>query len=372
MVLVDDLLARFPPSRVGAREFLEAQFDAGLAWVHYPPGLGGHEAPESLQDIVDQRLAAAGAPARTGRHHLIGLGMLSPTLVRFAPAELAASWLRAMWSGAELWCELFSELEAGSDLAGVQTRAERVGDQWEITGQKVWTSLAHSARWGLLLARSQPGTQRQAGLSCFVCDLTAPGVRIEPIRQLTGQAEFNRVVLERVVIPDSHRLGFEGAGWQVVQHALLNDRATISLIADATGAGTAAHLLRLWQADPRHRRREDLYDRVVDVWLESEAIRQTVRAAHRDLAGGGAGFGALAAKIAVSRSWQQIAGLEMDILGAEGLRYDQWAFERPDLEAEDARPPAYRYLRSRGYTMEGGTSEVLLNTIAQRILGMPK
>ncbi|MGW3543512.1 acyl-CoA dehydrogenase family protein [Nocardia niigatensis] len=369
--LIDDLITRVPPESTPGQEFLEAQFDAGLAWVHHPRGLGGLELPESLQHEVDERLAAAGVPPRSGRQHMIGVGMVSPTLVRFAGAANARAWLRAIWSGAELWCELLSELGAGSDLAGVQTRAERVGDHWEITGEKVWTSLAHTASWGLLLARTDVEASDRSGLTCFVCDVTAPGVHIEPIRQVTGQAEFNRVTFDRAVIPDGHRLGEVGAGWRVVQHTLSSDRATIGVIADSDGAGTATHLVELWKSDAGYRRRA-IFDDVVDLWIESQAARLAVRSAQRELAAGGMGLSGIAAKIAVSRSWQRIASIEMEMLGPLGLRYDDWKFRRPDLDAEDSRPAAYRYLRSRGYSIEGGTSEVLLNIIAQRVLGMPK
>ncbi len=222
-----DLLAEHDPATTDRMDFLKARFDAGLAWVHFPVGLGGLDAPRSLQAAVDAELAAAGAPSNEPRRIGIGLGMAAPTILRFGTPEQKQRFLRPLWIGEEVWCQLFSEPGAGSDLAAAGTRAVRDGDDWVVNGQKVWTSSAHTARWGILLARTDPDVPKHQGLSYFVCDMTAPGVDVRPLRQITGEAEFNEVFFNDVRIPDEHRLGDVGQGWQVAQTTLMNERVAI-------------------------------------------------------------------------------------------------------------------------------------------------
>ena len=230
---VGDLLAAHDPAATPPLDFLRARFDAGLAWVHYPPGLGGLGAPRSLQAIADAELAAAGAPDNNPRRIGIGLGMAAPTILAFGTPEQQHRWLRPLWTGEQVWCQLFSEPGAGSDLAGLATRAERAGDGWRVSGQKVWTSMAHQARWAILVARTDPDVPKHAGLSYFALDMTAPGVEVRPLRQLTGEAEFNEVFLADAPIPDTDRIGAVGEGWRVATATLMNERVAI-------GGGTAA------------------------------------------------------------------------------------------------------------------------------------
>ncbi|MBO0789314.1 MAG: acyl-CoA dehydrogenase family protein, partial [Actinobacteria bacterium] len=231
---VREFLAGHDPAALGRQAFLDARFDAGLAAVHYPEGLGGLGLPRSLQRAVDEEFAAAGAPGNRPERNGIGLGMAAPTILAFATQEQQARWLRPLWTGEEIWCQLFSEPGAGSDLAGLATRAVRAGDggHWTVTGQKVWTSSAHRARWGLLLARTDPDLPKHAGLTYFACDMSQPGVDVRPLRQLTGEAEFNEVFLTDATIPDADRIGEVGDGWQVARGTLMNERVAI-------GSGTA-------------------------------------------------------------------------------------------------------------------------------------
>src|SRR4051812_31010773 len=226
---VRDLLAAHDPASTPPVEFLRARFDAGLAWVHYPAGLGGLGAPRALQAVVDAELAAAHAPDNDPRRIGIGLGMAAPTILAFGTPEQQRRWLRPLFTGEEVWCQLFSEPGAGSDLAGLATRAvlQPDGETWIVDGQKVWTSNAHAARWALLLARHDPAVVKHAGLTYFVLDMTDPGVEVRPLRQITGEAEFNEVWLNGVRIPDAHRLGPVGAGWKVAQATLMNERIAI-------------------------------------------------------------------------------------------------------------------------------------------------
>ena len=219
---VQDLLAAHDPAATPRLDFLRARFDAGLAWVHYPAGLGGLGLSRELQAMVDAEFAAAGAPDNEPGRIGIGLGMAAPTILRFGSHEQQRRYLRPLWTGEEVWCQLFSEPGAGSDLAALATRAVRVragprlgrrcGADWVVDGQKVWTSTAHNARWAILVARTDPDVPKHQGLTYFICDMTAPGVEVRPLRQLTGEAEFNEVFLTGVRIPDAHRLGAVGDG----------------------------------------------------------------------------------------------------------------------------------------------------------------
>src|SRR5262249_19251323 len=232
---VRDFLAGHDPAALPRLELLRARFDTGRAWVHYPAGLGGQGLPRSLQGAVDAEFAAAGAPDNDPARIGIGLGMAAPTILAFGTQEQKERWLRPLWTGEEVWCQLFSEPGAGSDLAGLATRAVRVkgdgeaggGENWRVTGQKVWTSIAHAARWGLLLARTDPDVPKHAGLTSFAWDMTAPGVEVRPLRQLTGEAEFNEVFLTDAAVADTDRIGAVGDGWRVAQGTLMNERVAI-------------------------------------------------------------------------------------------------------------------------------------------------
>ncbi|HJY03322.1 MAG TPA: acyl-CoA dehydrogenase family protein, partial [Streptosporangiaceae bacterium] len=220
-------LAEHDPHEMPRQDFLNARFDAGLAWVHYPEGLGGLGLSRSLQQVVDAEFAAAGSPGNDAEHNAIGLGMAAPTILAYGTDEQQKRWLRELWTGREIWCQLFSEPGAGSDLAALATRAVRDGDGWVVSGQKVWTSLAQLAKRALLLARSDPDVPKHQGLSYFSLDMTAPGVEVRPLRQITGEAEFNEVFLTDVRIPDQDRIGPVGEGWKVANATLMSERVNI-------------------------------------------------------------------------------------------------------------------------------------------------
>ena len=224
---VADFLAAHDPATTDRLEFLRGRYDAGLAWVSFPEGHGGLGLPPTLQPEVDRLFAEAGAPDNNPQANVIGLGMAAPTILAFGTEAQRQRFLKPLWTGEEVWCQLFSEPGAGSDLAGVATRAVRKGDTWVVNGQKVWTSSAHSARFGILVARTDPDVPKHAGLTYFLCDMTDPGVDVRPLRQITGEAEFNEVFLTDVRIPDSQRLGAEGEGWKVATATLNNERVAI-------------------------------------------------------------------------------------------------------------------------------------------------
>ncbi len=265
-------LEAHPPATTDRLDFLRARFDAGLAWVHYPVGLGGLDAPRSLQAVVDAELEAAGAPDNDPRRIGIGLGMAAPTILGFGSEEQRQRLLRPLWTGEEVWCQLFSEPGAGSDLAALATRAVRDGDDWVVDGQKVWTSSAHLARWAILIARTDPDLPKHRGITYFVCDMTDPGVEVRPLRQITGEAEFNEVFLTGVRIPDSRRLGEIGEGWRVAQTTLMNERVAIGGGRVPREGGMIGLVSETWRDRPELRT-HDLHQRLLRLWVDAEAAR---------------------------------------------------------------------------------------------------
>ncbi|NIH81016.1 acyl-CoA dehydrogenase family protein [Amycolatopsis viridis] len=367
---VGELLAAHPPASTDRLEFLRARFDAGLAWVHYPEGLGGLGAPRELQNVVDAELAKAGAPDNNPRRIGIGLGMAAPTILRFGTDEQKHRYLRPLWTGEEVWCQLFSEPGAGSDLAALGTRAVRDGDEWVVDGQKVWTSVAHIARFGILVTRTDPDVPKHQGMTYFICDMTDPGVEVRPLRQLTGEAEFNEVFLSGVRIPDDNRLGAVGEGWKVAQTTLMNERVAIGGNAMPREGGLIGMVTRTWRERPELRTPE-LHDRLLKLWVEAEAARLAGQRLRQQLAVGAPGPEGSAMKLAFAKLQQALTGLEVELSGEDGLRYDDWTLRRPEKVDMLGRGPGYRYLRAKGNSIEGGTSEVLRNIISERVLGLP-
>ncbi len=365
-----ELLLAHDPAATAPLDFLRARFDAGLAWVHFPPGLGGLGAPRALQAVVDAELAAAGAPDNDPRRIGIGLGMAAPTILRYGTDEQKLRFLRPLWTGEEVWCQLFSEPGAGSDLAALATRAVREGDDWVVDGQKVWTSSAHLARWAILLARTDPDVPKHQGISYFVCDMTDPGVDVRPLRQLTGEAEFNEVFLTGVRIPDAHRLGAVGEGWKIAQTTLNNERVAIGGQRTPREGGLIGLLAETWRAHPELRTHE-LHQRLLQGWTDAEVLRLTGERLRQQLALGQPGPEGAAAKLAFARLAQQLTGLEVELIGEDGLGYGEWAMTRPELVDFTGRDAGYRYLRAKGNSIEGGSSEILRNIIAERVLGLP-
>ncbi|WP_320776024.1 acyl-CoA dehydrogenase family protein [Streptomyces sp. CRN 30] len=374
-----DLLAAHPVATTDRLDFLRARFDAGLAWVHFPEGLGGLGAPRALQAVVDAELAAVGAPDNDPRRIGIGLGMAAPTILGFGTEQQKRRYLRPLWTGEEIWCQLFSEPGAGSDLAALGTRAVRDGGgdedgngggDWIVNGQKVWTSSAHLARWAILIARTDPDVPKHRGITYFLCDMTDPGVEVRPLRQITGEAEFNEVFLTDVRIPDDRRLGDVGDGWRVAQTTLMNERVSIGGMRLPREGGMIGPVARTWRTRPELRT-HDLHQRLLTLWTEAEVARLTGERLRQQLVAGQPGPEGSGLKLAFARLNQEISGLEVELLGEEGLLYDDWTLRRPELVDFTGREAGYRYLRSKGNSIEGGTSEVLLNIVAERVLGLP-
>ncbi len=343
---------------------LGAQFDAGLAWVHHPAGAGGLGLGPDRQAEVDALLAAADRLESWERNPM-GIGMVAPALMAHGtPAQRAL--LRPIFTAEHLWCQLFSEPGAGSDIAGLATRAARDGADWVVDGQKTWTSLAHTARFGLALTRTDPQAPKHAGLTAFVIDMRAPGVQVRPLRDLTGGAHFNEVFLDGVRLGDDARLGSVGGGWTVATTMLASERAAIGGSAGERGSGAIALAVDTWRrtgADPG--RRAEL----TRLWVEAEVLRLAALRDQRTRAGDGPGPGASGLKLRRALLEQRIARFALELLGPAGLVYDADAVRAGGPAPED---PVWTWLQSQAYTIAGGTSDVMRTIIGERVLRLPR
>jgi alkylation response protein AidB-like acyl-CoA dehydrogenase len=372
---VKTLLDEHDPAHTSPQDFLAARFDAGLAWVHFPPGCGGLDLPRDFQAHVDAELTAAGAPPVDAGRNGIGLGMVAPVISEFGSDEQKRKFLRPLFIGEHIYCELFSEPAAGSDLAGLATRAVRDGSaenaDWILNGQKVWTSSAHLAQMAILVARTDPTVPKHHGLTYFLCDMTDPGVEVRPLRQITGEAEFNEVFLTDVRVPDGNRLGPEGGGWKLATATLNIERVAIaSMGGTAREGGMIGKVADAWRNEPKLRN-SAMHDELMRLWVEAEVTRLAGERLKQRLTAGQPGPEGAGLKVTFARVAQAISGFEEELRTESGLRYDDWALRRPDRVDLTGRGPGYRYLRARGNSIEGGTSEILRNTVAERILGLP-
>jgi alkylation response protein AidB-like acyl-CoA dehydrogenase len=371
--LIDDLLGAHDAHATDQATFRGAQYDLGLAWVHFPEGFGGLGLPPQLQRHIDRRLREAGAPPPHGTL-FFGLSLAGPTLVTHGSDELRKRALRPMFTGEEVWCQLFSEPGAGSDLAGLATRAVRDGDEWVVNGQKVWNTLAHLADRGMLVARTDPDIPKHKGLTYFMVDMHAPGVEVRPLRQITGEAEFNEVYLTDARIADADRIGDIGEGWRVSMTTLMNERTTIG---GAGGSTSRSRVSAIQEAVDIWKKRADhdavTRDRLVKCWIDNEVLRFTnLRAAAQARVGNPGPEGSIA-KLALANVNKATYELCIDLLGADGLVGYDYTFKRPNEAGLDAPLGSGRkmFLRARANSIEGGTSEIMRNILGERILGLP-
>jgi alkylation response protein AidB-like acyl-CoA dehydrogenase len=372
---IDGLLADNDPKSMTNEAFRGAQFDAGLAWVHFPEGSGGLGLPPRNQRTVDAALAEAGA-APPGLAQFFGLTMAGPTIVTHGNDDLKARLLRRIFTGEDPWCQLFSEPGAGSDLAGLSCRAVRDGDEWVITGQKVWNTLAHLADRGMLVTRTDPNVPKHKGLTYFALDMHAPGVEVRPLRQITGEAEFNEVYLTEVRVPDADRIGDVGEGWRVAMTTLSNERTTIGGGGGGVprrGSGSIAEAVRIWQEEPNVDHSAVKRDRLMQLWCEAEALRLTnIRASQNRKAGNPGPEGSIA-KLRFAEVNKDIYELCVDLLGTSALAGYDFEMRRSENLGLTGPPGSSRKmcLRSRASSIEGGTSEIQRNIIGERVLGLP-
>ncbi len=366
------LLAAAPPTETDETEFWGAQFDHGLAWVQFPEGLGGSGVSPRWQAEVDAAIVEAGGSTRNRYLNVIGIGMGAATLIAHADDAHQRRLLRPMFTLEELWCQLFSEPGAGSDLADLSATAVREGGTWIVNGQKVWTTLAHLARWGLLVARTDPEVAKHAGLTYFLVDMEADGVDVRPLYQITGEAEFNEVYFDDVKIDDDDRLGDVGQGWSVAMTTLMNERVAIGASVQPRGSGSIAHAVRAWRGRDDDERDPATRDELLRYWVEAEAMRLTTKRAAEARTQGTPGPEGSTSKLHWADLNKAITSFAVDLLGPAGMTYPQgYDFSRPELTASRTEDPHKAFLRARANSIEGGTSEIMKNILGERVLGLP-
>jgi alkylation response protein AidB-like acyl-CoA dehydrogenase len=377
---VRDLLAEAHPDRVDQFTFRGKQYDRGLAWVHFPEGYGGLGLSPRMQAVVaDEIRKNAETLYDDMMLNPIGIGMGAPTVLTWGTEWMKKNLLRRIFTGEDIWCQLFSEPGAGSDVAGLATRAVRQGDDYVLNGQKVWTSLAHVSRWGMLLARTNPDVPKHEGMSYFLLDMEAPGVEVRPLYQVTGEAEFNEVFLTDVRISADRLMGKEGEGWKVAITTLMNERSAIGGGGSGRrGGGSIGILVDLWKARDAKKLAPDsetiLRDRISKLWIESELLRLTTQRARAMQKVGNPGPEGSIGKLAQAELNKRIWECGMDVLGPDSLVYEAgFQRRRPAGESRATRLAIakYQFLRSRANSIEGGTSEVMRNILGERVLGLP-
>jgi alkylation response protein AidB-like acyl-CoA dehydrogenase len=374
---LDCLLEHFPPARTDPITFLRAQFDAGLAYVWFPLGHGGLGQPIDLQRLVDRRLTAAGAPPSGRVTNAIAAGQGAASILAYGSEELKQRYLRPLFTGEMMGCQLYSEPGSGSDLASLATRAERHGDEWIVNGQKVWTSGGHRADMAILLARTDPDLPKHAGLTQFVLDMRVPGVEVRPLRQMSGGAEFNEVFLTDVRVPDANRLGHVNDGWAVSQHTLVYERYNMPEV-PGRGEGAIALAVAAWlqRADKSSAAARAIRAELLRYWVEFEVVRLLqVRAGvlrSRGTSGPEGSLGKLAVSV-TSRAFEEWApvllGPHATVLDEEG--YDSYVDE-PGAMRRGHRSLQMLCVGSPGTAIAGGTDQIQRNIIGERILGLPR
>ena len=367
--LVDQLLGAHPPAVTSPADFLGAQFDLGLAWVHFDEGFGGLGLNPKLQRLVNERVRAEGGPSSMARNP-IGYGMCGPTVHVWGSDEQKQRYLRPLFTCEEIWCQLFSEPGSGSDFAGLSSKGVRDGDEWIVNGQKVWTTLAHVSRWGLLVVRTDTEAVKHAGLTAFVVDMQADTVETRPLRQMTGEAEFNEVYFTDTRIPHAEMLGNPGDGWRVSLTTLMNERTSIGGSIPARGSGTIADLLDVWHDLPDDRKDAAARDRVTAMWVRAEVHRLTNIRANQNRRLGDPGPEGSIGKMESANLNKAIYEAMVDLMGADGMLYGSYEMVRPEMTM-GADSLQKKFLRSRANSIEGGTTEVMQNILGERVLGLP-
>ncbi len=334
---------------------------AGWAGVSWPEDYGGRGASLIEQAIFNEEMARAKTPSVA---NVLGIAMGGPTVIAHGTEDQKRRYLRPILSAEEIWCQGFSEPESGSDLASLKTRAVKDGDEWVVTGQKVWTTFAHHAKWCMLVARTDPDAPKHKGLTYFLMDMEQDAVQVRPLRQITGEAEFNELFIEEARIPDENIVGGEGNGWAVAITTLMHERATLAFglqvavrialgeLIDHAGSSRGANG-GVALEDPGVR------DRIAQLLIESEVLRlNAYRSLSATMRTGVPGPEGSLGKWHWSEVNQALTELAVEIAGPRAmLAEDQWT---------------YRFLRARANSIEGGTTEILKNIVAERVLGLPR
>ncbi|HAY67409.1 MAG: acyl-CoA dehydrogenase family protein [Acidimicrobiaceae bacterium] len=354
-------------------DFRSALWDAGLARVQFPVGKGGLELSPSMQGAVEKAIRDAGRSFAALSINTIGIGMGLPTVLTYGSDEHHDKHLKKIFTGEDFWCQMFSEPSHGSDVAGLSSRAVRDGDEWIVNGQKVWTSGAHHARFGMLLVRTDPDVPKHKGLSYFILDMHSPGVEIRPLFQITGNAEFNEVFFTDVRVPHSNLLGAVGDGWRVATTTLMNERVALGGSTAPRGSGNISMLMKLWEKrapelDVTERR--VMSDRVMKLWIEAEVGRLTTIRGRSNSVMGNPGPEGSVGKLASAELNIRIWNCCMDLLGDEGMLHEPGYPMNRDSNRADWSYSKF-FLRSQANTIEGGTSDIMRNILGERVLGLP-
>ncbi len=368
---IDSLLAEHDPLDLSTIEFRGYQYDAGLANIHFPVGRGGMGMPPKLQHHINRRLVEAGREPEDPT--LFFRRLAGPTILAHGSEEVQDRFLRPMFTGEERWCQLFSEPGAGSDFAGLAAKAIRDGDEWVVTGQKVWNTLAHLADFGMLVVRTDPQLPKHKGMTYLACDMRAEGVEVRPLRQITGEAEFNEVYLTEVRVPDSYRIGEVGEGWRASLTTLMNERTAIGGGTPKRGGGSIGELLEVWNKLPDEEKTPVRKEAVVKLWTRAEALRLTNVRASQNRKVGNPGPEGSVGKTMHAELNKDAFELAIDLLGMAGqIDYD-FTYRAPEtLDASGSEGgPRYAFLRARANSIEGGTTEIMKNILGEQVLGLP-
>src|SRR3954468_17439488 len=325
---------------------------AGWAGISWPKEYGGRGATMIEQAIFVAEATRQEAPSPA---NVLGLAMGGPVVIAHGTEEQKKRYLKPILTGEEIWCQGFSEPESGSDLASLKTRAVKDGDEWVVSGQKVWTTLAQFSKWCMLVARTDQDAPKHKGLTYFLMDMDQPGVQVRPLVQITGEAEFNELFLEDAVIPDENILGGEGNGWNVAITTLMHERATLAFgLQVAVKIALGELLERVRPVDD-----ELIRQRLAQLWVESEVLRlNAYRGLTATMKYGVPGPEGSLGKWHWSEVNQSLTELAIDIAGPRAQLWDD--------------PWTYRFLRARANSIEGGTTEILKNIVAERVLGLPR
>jgi alkylation response protein AidB-like acyl-CoA dehydrogenase len=359
-----------PPDAQGGFEFRRAWqrrlHEAGWAGIAWPEQYGGRGATLIEQAIFNEEMVRARTPQVA---NVLGLAMGGPTVIAHGSEEQRRRYLPPILSAEEIWCQGFSEPESGSDLASLKTRATRDGDEWIISGQKVWTTYAHHAKWCMLLARTNPEAPRHQGLTYFLMDMEQPGVEVRPLRQITGEAEFNELFIERARAPAQNIIGGEGNGWAVAITTLMHERATLAFglqVGVQIALGELVDHARTAPGRDGRPASEDpvVRQRLAQLMVEAEVLRlNAYRTLSATAQGGVPGPEGSLGKWHWSEVNQALTELATDISGAHAL-VDDHKSAKNDW--------TLRFLRARANSIEGGTTEILKNIVAERVLGLPR
>ena len=344
-----------------AAEWQKKKYDAGWAMIHWPKEFGGIGATPIERIIWAQEESKFNVPKGV---YEIGLGMAGPVMMEYATDEQKERYLPPMAEGKEIWCQLFSEPSAGSDVAGLRSKAVQDGENWIVNGQKVWTSGAHFSDFGILVVRHDPGLEKHKGLTFFFVDMKSPGIEVKPIKQLTGGSSFNEVYFNDVVIPDSQRLGEIGDGWKVAITTLMNERLAVG-DADGVDANEAFELAKKHDKDG-----EQLIDNnavresIADWYCEASGLKNTKLRTMSALSRGDTpGPEASITKIVSANKLQAIGNFGMDSSDMSGMLME---------EKSDFIKFQMAWMGAAGLRIAGGTDEILKNIIAERVLGLPQ